>query len=479
MDEFTVNVFPDARVQRPAGVDASAARSSVDRSCYNVKGIANASEHLERLFLRPIDRESKKTPESAPPSQAGYSCSLQLQGGGLAVPRYYGRAHFGPAAVDRTVHGDAVTMDFTGTLRAYQERAVQACEHVLRREHGCLLSAGCSTGKTIMALALATRLGVRTAILVHKGFLLKQWVERIRHFVPGARVGVVEQSTNDMPAAPDVAVCMIQTVIRRHIAPTTVFDSVGLVVVDECHHVCARSFATVLRSFPARYRVGLTATPDRRDGLGYAIPWLLGPLAAHVRRPPGAGRVVWHDAATDAKVVTDRRTGKVAYAATITALLAMPTRLQRVSGIVNALVAKGRQVIVISERRGHLEQLQTACGGTLYVGETSVKRKRERDDAAHTANPLLTTYAMAEEGLDIPRLDSLVLASPRGSPACIEQCVGRIMRALPGKPPPLVVDFKDAVFRNMARERRAVYKRMGLQGSNNAKKSRVPGEKHA
>ena len=332
-----------------------------------------------------------------------------------------------------------------------------------------------------MAIATAARLGVRTAVLLHKGFLVEQWRARLATFAPGARVGVVAQDVNAMvPGSrgggacdgrdpphepPDVVLVMIQTVLRRHAPPTTTFDTVGLVVVDECHHVCARSFMRALLSFPARWRLGLTATPTRRDGLGHVLPWLLGPLAAEVARAAPDVEVVWIDGAPDLAPVRDKRgkKGKVAYAPTVTALVEDAVRNGRLVRYLRAAVAAGRQAIVFSERREHLRELagHFPDTGALYLGETTKRGKAARDARAATANPLFATYAMGEEGLDIPRLDLVLFASPRGSPACIEQCVGRVLRAFPGKPTRRVVDVGDGFFKTLARERARFYRGLG------------------
>ena len=444
------------------GALTTGALTTVQRTCFNIRGLDPTLEeaHLKRLYLVPRQANNKK---KRPGMVEGYSCATRLQGGVLAVPRFYGSAHFGPAQEDRTTLGDPTGFTFTGTLLPYQESSVSICTQVMRRVGGALLCAGCGTGKTVMAIAVAARLGVRTAVLVHKQFLLEQWRARFAQFAPGARVGVVAQSTNDLAGGidPDVVICMIQTVLSRHGPAVGTFARVGLVVCDECHHVCAQSFMRALLSFPARYRLGLTATPRRRDGLGFALPWILGPLAVEVKRACARVDVCWLTGTMDLDPVRDTR-GELLYAATVSRLVACRRRNARVLACVASGLRHGRQIIVISERRGHLEELCSACGTgspSLYLGETRARAKQERDERAVTANPLFASYSLSAEALDIPRLDMLVFASPRGAPACIEQCVGRIMRAFPGKPTPLVVDFRDSLFVSMARERRGLYRR--------------------
>lgn len=141
-------------------------------------------------------------------------------------------------------------------------------------------------------------------------------------------------------------------------------------------------------------------------------------------------------------------------------------RNERLAAVVRALLAAGRRVIVMSSRRKHLGRLLDLVGPgdcALYVGETSKRRKRARDEASKTARCLLATYNMGEEGLDIPALDALVLATPKSSLTCVEQCVGRILRVCPGKRDPVVVDFHEyfSLFVSMFRKRDAYYARRG------------------
>lgn len=460
-----VQLFPDARVTcDDPPVNVAKTKTTVQRACYNIHGLSceEQAAHLKRLYLCPrVGTHTTKRKHTPAP---GYSCATKLQHGALAVPRFYGTAYFGPPREDRTTHGTPVSFPFTGELLPYQHDAVSTCSAVIRREGGAMLCSGCGTGKTVMAIALAARLGVRTVVLVHKQFLLEQWRARITQFAPGARVGVVAQGRSDMADSPDIILCMIQTVLSRHPPAAHTFDTVGLVICDECHHVCAQSFMRALTSFPARWRLGLTATPERRDGLGFALHWLLGPLAVVVKRTGTPVDVQWLTGSDTLEPVRSTR-GEMQYAATVSRLVSCRDRNNRILECIRVGLQHGRQIIVISERRGHMEDMCTRAmelpgsDPSLYLGETSVARTKERDDRALVANPLFASYSLSAEALDIPRLDMLIFASPRGAPACIEQCVGRIMRTFPGKPIPMVVDFRDSVFSSMARERARLYSR--------------------
>jgi superfamily II DNA or RNA helicase len=433
---------------------------------YNVTGLgpADRAAHERALFLVPRTRATRRGARVGPPD--GFGAHIALPGGRLAVPRFYGARHFGAPGDDRATEGAPARLAFVGELLPYQADATEACHAALVTGNGAMLCAGCGTGKTVMAICLAARLGRRTAILVHKQFLATQWAARIAEFAPGATVAHV-QGAQEWDSTADVIVCMIQTVVSRYPAPTRAFDGVGFLIVDECHHVVAKTFSRSIMAFPARWRLGLTATPDRQDGLGFVLAWHLGPIVARVKRAFPDVRVVWFTGDLTLRPVRDRR-GETLHSATVERLVGSEGRNQRILRCIKAGLDHGRFIIVISERRMHLESLCAAAAGipgadpALYLGETSKRRKTERDARAQVANPLCASYAMGEEALDIPHLDMIILASPRGSPACIEQCVGRILRPYPGKPTPLVVDFTDSVCVGMAKSRRDLYRREGF-----------------
>ena len=158
---------------------------------------------------------------------------------------------------------------FGARLRDYQVPAVQSVlDRLVARDtasNGAMLVAGCGTGKTVMSIAAACALGRKTAILCHNSMLITQWAERVEEFV-GESPGVVqrEKVEHDRP----IVLFMIASVISGRYDGTGIFDDFGLVIVDECHHIAAKTFMDSLGRFPARARLGLTATPDRRDGLG-------------------------------------------------------------------------------------------------------------------------------------------------------------------------------------------------------------------
>ncbi len=434
------------------------------RCSYTVPARALSPADKKALTLTPNKHKRRDAPGPRP---APWSAWSPLRGGAVALPRYYGLAAFGTPTHDLMAEGAPLPpgASFAGTLRGYQEQAVGA---VLAQVGGpagggAILEAGCGLGKTVMGVALLARLGRKAAVLVHKDFLLEQWRSALAAFLPRARVGVV-QGVKDERAA-DVLLVMIQTAVgARHSAAS--FADVGVVLVDECHHLCARTFSRAMRRFAGRVRVGLTATAARGDGLGYALPFWLGPCVCRVRRRQAAVRVAMlkHEAAQSPLVL---RYGKPAFAEMVTKLAEDPGRNALLETLLRTLVRDGRRVILMGARRALLDTLRAALGDDLcamYRGETSKAARAAREAGKDSRPILLSTLSMGEEGLDIPRLDTLVLATPRSGAACLEQCVGRILRPHPEKKlTALVVDVWDGVsiFGGMRHRREAFYRRQG------------------
>ena len=323
-----------------------------------------------------------------------------------------------------------------------------------------------SRNSSSSAIAVAARMGVRTAVLVHKDFLVGQWRERIHTFLPGASVGVVQRDRVESDA--DVVVFMIHSVVSGRYDPS-VFAGLGLVVVDEAHHLCARTFSQSMTTplGRARFRLGLTATPDRRGGLGYALHYFLGPTVFKITRAHAGVdvRVVRYTAGNHREIIIG---GRPAYTQMVTRLVKDAKRSELLVQEIVALADTRRRVIVMSDRLRHLDALMEGvlalrprlkCG--KYVGETTKQGKRKREAVQEEARVIFSTYRMGEEGLDIASLDCVVLASPKRA---VEQTVGRIMRAHPDKQRPLVVDVLDpfSLFWGMHAARKRYYAESGF-----------------
>jgi len=424
---------------------------------YKVKKAGFADEESVRADL--LVRPASASHHPPPPAFSVLKESVTS----LYLPRCYATERLGPAAgVAFPSAVPAPRLQFAGTLRPVQQAAIDAyMREALHGSGAGTIVIGCGGGKTCSALAVMCRLGVKTLVVVHKLFLATQWTERISQFVPGARVGVMK-GDKYVHEDCDIVVASLQTMIsRKH--PLAGF---GLTVYDECHHMAAKVFVTSLMYETTRYVLGLTATPERKDGLGRVFLWFLGSV---VYRPPaGGGR------RTDVRVQFARLpqrcrercdfSGRPDTVAMVTDLVNCAERTRDVAALcATVLRDPSRCVLVLSERRKHLEdlhaELAAAHGGEMgyYVGGMKADARAAVEARSRV---ILASFSMAAEGMDIPRLNTLVLASPKSD---VVQSVGRIMRTEQGVGPvaPLIVDVVDPLFAGPAAKRRALYRKMG------------------
>ncbi len=207
---------------------------------------------------------------------------------GICVPRYYGISKLGEPTEDKRPEPTRTRVKFHGTLRdaTHQNAALAAA---IDAGHG-VLSLPCGFGKTTVSLAIACKLGYRTMIIVHKEFLANQWEERIKQFCPGATIGRVQQNKKDVEC--DFVIAMLQSLSLKEYTFGD-FDSIGTLIVDEAHHICAKVFSQSLFKMCPKHIFGLSATPNRKDGLTKVLHWFMGPtfFVRRTRKPTRRGGV--------------------------------------------------------------------------------------------------------------------------------------------------------------------------------------------
>ena len=388
------------------------------------------------------------------------------------VPRAFGISQFGCPQLDFRQSGSKIGGEFTGVLYDWQEPLVA---HVVSRLqcapfYGGVLQAGCGLGKTCMAIAVAMRLGVRCAIAVNKAFLLNQWEERIHQFVAGAVVGQIQ---GDKFMIGDFTVVMLQTMSTGRY-PAHLFNDIGLLIVDEVHHLPARTYHLVAKYFAARHSLGLSATLQRSDGNEACVFWQLGPLLAKATRKQEGNRVpVTVRTILGVKPVEPMRSGRLDRVQLVNRMCKMVTRNNKLCDAVMMAVSQEHRVLLISERVQHLNDLQEILLGknlpwraVLYTGEKSVRATKQRDEAMkESPTVVLTTKQMAAEAFDWPECTCIVLACPVPVGGALEQIVGRCQRGCvaPGERPRLIVDVCDIspALNNMATSRRKWYASRG------------------
>lgn len=412
----------------------------ITRTGYIVRGAVDQTAIKRELTVRPV--------ENAVGIQApAFKVYRSDAKGNLCVPRYYGHDKFGPGA-DRRPEPKQCDIKFAGTLRDYQQRALDLFD-------SGVLSLPCGYGKTTVALAIAAKVKVRTMIIVHKEFLATQWRERILQFCPGASIGLVQGSVCDTDK--DFVIAMIQTMcMREH--PIGTFDSVGLLIVDEAHHIGAPAFSQFMFKLCPKYTLGLTATPDRKDGLTRLLYWFMGPAFFTVERENCSAVSVVKvpfDAPEFRQGVPLNRMGKVSLADIVNTLVEIPSRNKVILDIVEK--CKGRKLLILTDRRNHCFELAAALPESgLYIGgmkEADLEKSSEKDI-------IIGTFSLAHEGLDIPTLDTVILATPHSD---VKQAVGRILRGK-SRNPPVIYDLVDqwSILLSMWRKRLDMYCQSGF-----------------
>jgi len=246
------------------------------------------------------------------------------------------------------------------------------------------------------------------------------------------------------------------------------FESIGLLIVDEAHHIGAPAFSQFSFKICPRFTLGLTATPTRKDGLTRLLYWFLGPEFFKVERTDQkTTKVVTlkysSDAFKESPPVT--RFGKINMAGMINILTELEDRNNLIIKTVNEVLTENRRVLVLTDRREHCFFLLSKLGSKagLYIGGM----KEEDLNESAKKQVVVATFQLAHEGLDIPVLDTVILATPRSD---IKQSIGRIMRETKGKlNDPLIFDIADqwSVFFSMYMKRLRVYREGGfkLQGT--------------
>ena len=384
------------------------------------------------------------------------------------VPKTYGLRYIRQNQLPFRVvipDGDSIDVRFKGQLRVAQVPVVDEAMEVLARDEGAVLNLYCGFGKTTCANMVSCRLGLKTLILVHTSALAEQWKQRIEQFVDGCSVGTIRQKTFDVEGRTHV-VGLMQTISKRDYEKGA-FDSFGLMIVDECHHVCAEQLSKCIAVAGTKFRLGLSATPHRKDGFHHFLWTSIGEIAVDMERSSKTQELLVEAVLVTrgpSKVHSTRRKfgrSVVNMSRMVSDLSEAQERSMLLASTIKGKVEEGRYIIVLSDRRHHLQALEALLGTFGVSCKFMVGgQKKSSDDGGERV--ILATYAFTSEGVDIPSLDTAVFATPRSD---VVQTTGRILRKFPDKKTPLVVDFVDSpfVFRNQFKKREVYYGSLGAK----------------
>ena len=329
---------------------------------------------------------------------------------------------------------------FEATLRPYQEAAVNAA----LRARGGVVVIPTGGGKTVVALGLAAALQTQTLFIVHTRELLRQTMKSAERFL-GIKAGQIGGGKWKPEA---FTVALIQTLARRDL--TEIQKEFGLVIIDEAHHAPANTYNEVLTQLPARYRIALTATPFRKDGM-HNLLWLqFGDIVYRIKKRDleHYGRILTptiHPITTNFFYDFQDDFTKM-----ITALCEDHFRQRLVLDVIVQSHRKGGCSLVLTERIDHATSLFDAIEAAgmsvvILTGQVPPKAREEALERLENkkAEVLVATLSLIGEGWDYPPLETIYLTVPNGNRTKTTQAMGRILRPCEGKPQPRIFDFVD------------------------------------
>jgi len=360
-------------------------------------------------------------------------------------------------------------------LRDYQEEFVSA---ILKTKFGGIAVAPPGSGKTVTALEVIARLGMKALWLTHTSDLLRQTTERAEQFLPNAKLGYIGSGKWKEG---DITIALVQTLVRRDL--TELGEQYPLVIIDECHHTPSSSFTTIVTKLSACLVIGLSATPYRKDGLEDIMFNVVGPTVATVekKRLIEAGEII-------PATVIQRKTGLVIneniadYAKVMEKVYESKPRLDKIVGDVLAEALDENICVVLTRTIAYGKKIFEELSefginpSFVYSAEVikgpgkkkksvvmprAVKEENITNFISGKTNVIIATIGFLAEGFDHKPLNRLFLVNPisHKNRTLIEQACGRVERPFPGKEEALVVDYVDghSMLETQARNRIEIY----------------------
>jgi superfamily II DNA or RNA helicase len=396
----------------------------------------------------------------------------------IYVPRFYGIKRYGLPDVSELSEGEDIDIAFVKDLREYQTNVVNIyLKHVntpismnsgtetSKCGNGGILELPCGYGKTVLSLKIIAELKKKTLILVHKEFLMNQWIERISEFLPSARVGKIQGPIYEVEGK-DIVIGMIQTLHSRDF-PSEAFSPFGLTIIDEVHRIGSEEFSKTLLKTITPYMLGISATVERKDKLTKILYMFIGEKIYTVdRNDDDPVHVRSIEFKTNDKEFNETEydfRGAPKYSTMISKLCEYGPRSDFIVTVIHDLMKENenKQIMILAHNRALLTYLYDAIHHRISNDDSTVGYyvggMKEKDlKITESKKIVLATYAMAAEALDIKTLSTLVMASPKTD---IEQSVGRILRTRGQNP--IVVDIVDSheYLKGQWLKRKAFYKK--------------------
>ena len=372
--------------------------------------------------------------------------------------------------IDKRPDPATADLSFIGTLTATQSAAVDA---ILAHEEGVLVAPP-GAGKTVMACAAIARRSTPTLILVHRKQLLDQWSDRLQKFLGLSKNEIHVLGKARYPDAP-VALGMFPTLARAEF-PEALLAKYGHVIIDECHHVPAVSFEAAMKRCAARYILGLTATPNRKDGLQKILFLQCGPIRHRIDldHSEEQSRTVF---VREFSLRLPAEKDRLPIHQIWEHLIQSGERNRAIASDVAAAFEEQRFCALLSDRKEHLNAIESLLreklpeesiyridGSTNQKLRTAILGNLRSKAAEGRPFALLATASLLGEGFDMPELDTLFLAMPISFKGRLIQYAGRLHRFSEKKKSVRIYDYVEPdhpLTAQMYRKRTAAYREMG------------------
>jgi superfamily II DNA or RNA helicase len=421
-------------------------------------------------MLLPIDKISEKILNKEcifiPKNQSGYGENIPIQmyrkyERYIALPVYLG------AKILNIQDIQQVTIQFPKynklcfgedniTLREHQKKPFDIIKKMLDKNiDGGILHLATGSGKTVLSLKVIHFFKMKTLIIVNKIELMNQWIKAIEQFLPTSKIGKIQGPVFDIQDK-DIVIGMLQTLSKKYNANH--FKSFGLCIIDEVHNTPSQIFSNIAFKIRPKYLLGLSATVKRKDEMHVIIHDYIGPIlysdsASHEKQNTLIKIIPYKGESSVEKYIYD---GSPAVSSMISCLANDFQRTEIIIREINTLLEnENRNILVISDRTSQLKYLYKKLGSDisgLFIGSL----KSEELEKSKEKRVLLGTYGLTNEGFNLPKLNSLIFATPRSS---ITQAIGRIFRKTHDIQP-IIIDIYDtfSIFKYQGIKRKKLYK---------------------
>jgi len=369
----------------------------------------------------------------------------------IKIPKYYGIEKFGNPQTNKLEQRyEKINLRYKGLLRPRQQVIMKNVKKGLDSGRGGLLLAGCGQGKTNMVIEAIAHYGVPTIIVVHKSFLMDQFIDRILSFTNFKRnqIGILQQKKEELDKP--IVIAMIQSLLKKDLSDPR-YARFGMMIIDEVHHMGAKNFSKLFLRMSTKYMLGISAERTRPDGLYKIINWFMGPVLHYEKQKPNENVIVKRyfyksQDEENCRVLRHHNVDDFNRSKMISNLVEIKMRNKFIFKLILELFDQGKSILFMTGRISQVMKIRkmlkknkyTNRSYGLYLGGM----KKEDLKRSSMKQIILATYDMASEGLDIPGLNVILFGTGRSN---VRQSASRILRKEEDayEEPPIMIDIID------------------------------------